>query len=68
MTKAEIQEAVETQLDSLGKLIKAIEKNDFFDVDQRLRQSFEYLFAATIAIKALPEEPAAPKLLRRSLF
>lgn len=68
MTKAEIQKEVETQLDSLSKLIKAIDGSNFYGLEQNLKQAFEYLLAASIKSKSLPEEPAAPKLMRRSLF
>lgn len=70
MTNAEIKKAVDTQLDSLGKLIKALEDSTNYDVAQNLRQAFEYLLAASMKARVLLEKPAAPKptLMRRSLF
>jgi hypothetical protein len=68
LTKPEIEKAIETQLDSLGKLIKTLEDSNYHGLMQKLRQSFEYLLASSLEMKFLPEEPAAPKLMRRSLF
>ena len=70
MTKEEIKKEVDNLLERLGKVIDACESHKMFDVTGKLRQSFEYLLAASLHLQFRHEDkpkPEPPKLIRREI-
>ena len=71
MIKEEIKKEVDDLLDRLGKVIDACEPHRIFDATGKLRQSFEYLLAASSHLQFRYEDKPKPeplKLIRREIL